>query len=80
MPYFPPVQSLANFPASKCRDILRKAAGLPNLEVDVRTVKTWNMSAQVAERFQVMSAVDWLATVCAPTFESTEALYTCQSS
>lgn len=52
VPYFPPVQSLADFPASKCRDILRKAAGLPNLEVDVRTVKTWNMSAQVAERFQ----------------------------
>ncbi|KAL0022125.1 hypothetical protein WJX79_004536 [Trebouxia sp. C0005] len=52
VPYFPPVQSLADFPASKCRDILRKAAGLPNLEVDVRTVKTWNMSAQVAQRFQ----------------------------
>ncbi|DBA95796.1 TPA: hypothetical protein ACH3X1_001346 [Trebouxia sp. C0004] len=52
VPYFPPVQSLADFPASTCRDILRKAAGLPNLELDVRTVKTWNMSAQVAQRFQ----------------------------
>ena len=74
VPYFPPVQSLADFPASKCRDILRKAAGLPNLEVDVRTVKTWNMSAQVAERFQVISAAYWLATVCAATFGSKKRL------
>jgi hypothetical protein len=71
VPYFPPVQSLADFPASKCRDILRKAAGLPNLEVDVRTVKTWNMSAQVAERFQVTSAAFWFAIVCAALIGST---------
>ncbi len=73
VPYFPPVQSLADFPASKCRDILRKAAGLPNLEVDVRTVKTWNMSAQVAERFQVTSAACWFAIVCAALIGSTAA-------
>ena len=53
VPYFPPVQSAADFPISKCQDILRKAIGLPDIHVDVREVKTWTMSAQVAERFQV---------------------------
>lgn len=53
VPYFPPVQSVADFPISKCQDILRKAAGLPDLQVDVKAVKTWNMSAQVAQSFQV---------------------------
>ena len=53
VPFFPPVQSVADFPASKCRDLLRKAAGVPDLDLDIRAVKTWNMSAQVAESFQV---------------------------
>ena len=54
VPYFPPVQSAADFPVSKCQDILCKATGLPDIHLDVREVKTWTMSAQVAERFQVM--------------------------
>ena len=53
VPYFPPVQSVADFPVSKCVDILRKAAGLPRMQVDIKTVNTWSMSAQVADRFQV---------------------------
>lgn len=29
------------------------ASGLPNLRVDVHSVRAWTMGAQVAERFQV---------------------------
>lgn len=56
MPYFPPIQSVADFPVSKCIDILRKAAGLPRMQVDIKTVETWSMSAQVAAKFQVCSS------------------------
>ena len=53
VPYFPPVQSIADFSPVKCVDILRKAAGLPSMQVDIKTVRTWSMSAQVADNFQV---------------------------
>ena len=47
------MQSVADFPLSKCKDLLRMAAGIPDLNLDIRAVKTWSMSAQVADSFQV---------------------------
>lgn len=64
VPYFPPVQSVADFPASKCKDLLLKAAGMPGMDLDIKAVKTWNMSAQVAERFQVQ--LDFLISTMSP--------------
>ncbi len=53
MPYFPPVQSINDFSTAKCLDILHRALGTVNIQIDVNAVKTWTMSAQVAEHFQV---------------------------
>ena len=44
---------MADFPTDTCKGLLRKATGVPDLDLDIRAVKTWNMSAQVAESFQV---------------------------
>ena len=53
VPYFPPVQSINDFSPAKCLDILHRALGTVNVQIDVKAVKTWTMSAQVAEQFQV---------------------------
>ena len=57
VPYFPPVQSITDFSTAKCLDILHRALGTVNTQVDVKAVKT-TMSAQlglqVAEQFQVL--------------------------
>ena len=50
VPYFPPLQSAADFPEHVCAALVRAAAGVPDLDVGVGQVKTWAMSAQVAER------------------------------
>lgn len=34
-----------------CKDIIQRAAGISNLNVEVCTVKQWTMHGQVAERF-----------------------------
>ena len=64
MPYFPPVQSINDFTPDKCLDILHRALGTVNLQIDVKAVKTWTMSAQVAEHFQVHQLT---RTICSDT-------------
>ena len=56
MPYFPPVQSINDFSPAKCLEILHRALGTANIQIEVKAVKTWTMSAQVAEHFQVRKA------------------------
>ncbi|KAL3678132.1 hypothetical protein R1sor_021088 [Riccia sorocarpa] len=51
IPFYPPQQRFEDFSHSVCRDLIRDVAGLPNLEVDIRTTKRWIMHAQVAETF-----------------------------
>ena len=53
MPIFPPLQSAADFDEAACAALVRAALGDPVADVSIAGVRTWTMSAQVAERFQV---------------------------
>lgn len=51
-PYFPPVQHLADFTADDCRRRVREAVGHRELAVDVHSVQSWAMTAQVTDRYR----------------------------
>ena len=53
VPIFPPLQSAADFDEAACVVLVRAASGDPMADVSIAGVRTWTMSAQVAERFQV---------------------------
>jgi len=46
-------QAAGGFPAGRCTELVRLAAGLPDLAVRVLAVLPWTMAAQTAERFRV---------------------------
>jgi 2-polyprenyl-6-methoxyphenol hydroxylase-like FAD-dependent oxidoreductase len=48
----PAIHTLADFPAARCAEIVRAAAGLPDLEVDVKRAGFWTMAAEVATRYR----------------------------
>eukprot|EP00850_Spirogloea_muscicola_P017975 SM000160S02516 [mRNA] locus=s160:75189:78610:+ [translate_table: standard] len=52
IPFYPPQQRLEDFSVATCTDLIRKAAGVPGLDVAVREVRQWAMTAQVAARFR----------------------------
>ena len=51
-PYFPPVQRLEDFTADDCRRRIRDALGQSDLAVDIHSVQSWAMTAQVADRYR----------------------------
>jgi hypothetical protein len=53
VPYFPPMQSLADFPNPVCQRLLRDAIGVPDVDVQILSVRTWTMHAEVAQKFKV---------------------------
>lgn len=53
VPFFPPTQSLADFPEKVCKRLLLAAIGVQDLDVHILTVRNWTMHAEVAERFKV---------------------------
>ena len=53
VPFYPPVQQLEQFTDAFCKDLILKASGLNELHIVVKSVRSWTMSAQVAETFQV---------------------------
>ncbi|BFI27883.1 hypothetical protein MPTK2_2g14360 [Marchantia polymorpha subsp. ruderalis] len=61
IPFYPPQQRFEDFNLKVCRDLIRDVAGMPNLEVDVRTIKQWVMHAQVADTFSGFDARVFLA-------------------
>ncbi len=52
IPYFPPVQRLEDFTADDCRRRIRDALGDNGLAVDVHSVQSWAMTAQVANHYR----------------------------
>ena len=53
IPYFPPFESLDDFPAAICRRHIVDAIGDPTVRVDVKSIQTWAMTAQVATDYRV---------------------------
>ena len=51
-PYFPPVQRLEDFTADDCRRRIREAVGDRDLVVEIHSVQSWAMTAQVANRYR----------------------------
>ena len=62
VPYFPPAQSIADFSPEKCEELLLAAIGDPGIDIDLRSVRTWTMHAEVADNFQVGPGIlrQWL--------------------
>lgn len=52
IPYFPPVQRLEDFTADICRREIRDAVGDRELAVDIHSVQSWAMTAQIATRYR----------------------------
>jgi 2-polyprenyl-6-methoxyphenol hydroxylase-like FAD-dependent oxidoreductase len=52
IPYFPPFESVADFPAAICRRHIVDAIGDPAVRVDVKSIQTWAMTAQVATDYR----------------------------
>lgn len=50
--YDPDEESLADYPVQRCVPLVRAAIGIDDYPVDIRTVLTWQMVAQVSDRFQ----------------------------
>ena len=51
-PYFPPVQRLEDFTADDCRRRIRDALGQSGLAVEIHSVQSRAMTAQVADRYR----------------------------
>lgn len=51
IPYFPPLQSQQDFAPDACAKIIAAAASVPQLALNVHTIKAWTMNAQVADRW-----------------------------
>ncbi|MFV8165278.1 FAD-dependent oxidoreductase [Mycobacterium sp. 134] len=52
IPYFPPYQSIADFPAEVCRGHIRAAIGEDSALVDIKSILPWAMTAQVATAYR----------------------------
>ncbi|EIE25479.1 hypothetical protein COCSUDRAFT_1587, partial [Coccomyxa subellipsoidea C-169] len=53
VPFFPPTQSLKDFPEGICKRLLLAATGVQGLDIQVLNVRNWTMHAEVADRFKV---------------------------
>ena len=47
-----PDETPGDYPDERCVEIIRHAAGIPDLDVEIISVKPWVMGAQMAERFR----------------------------
>ena len=45
-------ERVEDFPPERCVELVRQAAGLPDLEVDVLSVGSWIMGAELSDRFR----------------------------
>lgn len=52
IPYFPPLQTPEDFNKETCAAIVRRAAGNGSLQLEVKTIKPWSMSAETAETYR----------------------------
>jgi 2-polyprenyl-6-methoxyphenol hydroxylase-like FAD-dependent oxidoreductase len=52
IPYFPPFEKLDDFPAAVCRSHILDAIGDPAVDVEIKSIQSWTMQAQVANRYQ----------------------------
>jgi 2-polyprenyl-6-methoxyphenol hydroxylase-like FAD-dependent oxidoreductase len=52
VPFFPPLQSVdSDFTVERCSEIVRAAAGVDDLSLEVKQVRPWTMGAKVADTY-----------------------------
>lgn len=59
VPMFPPLQTRADMTEQVCQQAVRSAIGpaAADVDIEIRTIRTWVMSALVADRFQVSMGI-----------------------
>ncbi|MBV9230670.1 MAG: FAD-dependent monooxygenase, partial [Chloroflexi bacterium] len=45
-------ESLEDFPPERCIDLIRKAVGLPQIAIEIKSILPWEAAVRVADRFQ----------------------------
>jgi len=53
IPYFPPVEALDDFPAEVCRRYIVDAIGDDTVDVEIKSIQSWAMHAQVATCYRM---------------------------
>ena len=53
IPYFPPFESLDDFPAAVCRRHVLDAVGDAEVDIEIKSIQPWTMHAQVACSYRV---------------------------
>lgn len=53
IPYFPPFESLDDFPPAVCRRHVLDAVGDADVDIEIKSIQSWTMHAQVADSFRV---------------------------
>ena len=54
MNFDPATESVDDYPAERCADLIRRAAGVPaDTKIDVQSIRPWTMTAHVAARLRV---------------------------
>jgi FAD binding domain len=53
IPYFPPFETSGDFPAAVCRNHIHDAIGDTDVDVDIKSIQSWAMHAQVATSYRV---------------------------
>ena len=46
-------EEASDFPPEKCKELLRIAIGMPEIEIDIKSILPWEPSVRIAERLQV---------------------------
>ncbi len=52
IPYFPPFESLDDFPAAVCRRHILDAIGDADVDIEIKSIQSWTMHAQVAGSYR----------------------------
>ncbi|MGV9713756.1 FAD-dependent monooxygenase [Gordonia sp. NPDC003424] len=53
IPYFPPIESVDDFPAEVCRSHIIDAIGDGGVDIEIKSIQSWTMHAQVADSYRV---------------------------
>jgi 2-polyprenyl-6-methoxyphenol hydroxylase-like FAD-dependent oxidoreductase len=53
IPFFPPFESLDDFPVAVCRRHVLDAVGDADVDIEIKSIQSWTMHAQVADSFRV---------------------------
>ncbi|RYF61880.1 MAG: monooxygenase [Comamonadaceae bacterium] len=51
--YDPSVEDIRDYTSERCAGLIRSAVGVPELDIDVKSIGTWSLAARTAERYRL---------------------------